>query len=179
MTKRSPPPPTRDMDLPVSVSHYFRSFCSRELLFDMVLQCAQVGRAENSQWWSSRRCPAAVVQVVFDFCLFLEVGHIEKYAAVELFERFSGKHIKSVRKDLHKDGYSPNTRFQTRRNLQKQVVLRLVSCITIVHKFHGSSFRSNHCLRDFLSKCLSLVRTVSPKCTPEILVKSEFRVLQV
>lgn len=166
------------MDIVSSVPMYFRSFCSRELLFDMVLESAQRGRAENSQWWSGRRCPKEVVQVVFDFSLFLQVGHMEKYAAVELFERFSEEHVKLVRKDLADTGCSPNTRHQTRRNLQKQVVLRLVSCIIIVHKYHSSNFRGRN-LRDFITKCLLLVRVVAPKCTPEILVKSEFRVLKV
>lgn len=160
-------------------THYYRSFCGRELIADMVLRSAEVSRSENGQWWSGRRCPKAVVQVVFDFCLFLEVGHVEKYAAVELFERFSAMHIKLVRRELHRANLSPNTRGQTRRNLQKQVVLRLVSCITIVHKFHSSNIRNNRCLQNFLSKCLSLVRVVAPKCTSEILFKSEFRVLQV
>lgn len=170
---------TRDMDFPNGTSTFLRAFCTPELLNDMLLQSAQLGRRDNVALWTVRRCPEQVVHMIFDLCLRLQVGHIEKYAAVELFERFSELHVKSVRRDLNHGACSPATRRQTRSNLQKQVLLRLVTCIIIAHKFHCSTDKRRQDLRLFLSNCLQIVRVVAPKCTQDILNKSEFRVLQV
>ena len=163
----------------VPASTYLRSFCPRELLLDILIEYARVGRRERVHWWTGRRCPKHVVQLIFDLCVSLQVGLIEKYAAVELFERFVQEHVKSVRKDLYNACRSPEARSQTRGNLQKQAFLRIVSCIIIVHKFHSPCHRLQDRHRLFMDNCLKMIKVVAPKCTHEILIRSEFRVLQV
>ena len=166
------------MDIPPRLAHrYIRQMCSSELLKDMLLDCATRSRKEQPVLLTMPQCPVRVVDLIFDLCHWFSLTHVEKYAAVDLYERFAVLHIKSIRAEVQ--SLSQDIKDKTRINLQRQLLLRIVSCISIVHKLHSQRTQNRKKEREFMKKCGQLVKITIPKCTTEIVTKSEIRVLNV
>lgn len=166
------------MDIPPKLANrYISQMCSRELLGDMLIDCASRSRKDESFLLTMPQCPDHVVDLIFQLSHWLKLTHVEKYAAVDLYTRFAVLHIKSIRAEVQ--GLSQDIKEKTRLNIQRQVLLRIVSCISIVHKFHSERTQNRARERQFMRKCGQLVKIAIPKCTTGIITKSEIRILNV
>jgi len=161
---------------------YLRKYCPPELLQEMLNICGQEITNNNNQvlheWLSSKKCTNSVVAYIFDVCdtVVPTMATAIKYAAVDLYERFTEAHVIDIENQLKEEHFSLDVRTDSRENLVRQCVLRVITCVIIVVKYHTGCVES---VRNVFENCLDFAVQFIPGVSKKVLVKSEERVLKV
>lgn len=156
---------------------YLNKHCSTELLQEMLTYFDQAPvkdkRPASIGLLSARRVPPAVVTVIFDICKYLKLNHYVRYLAVEILDRFLHMHVAEVKRSIGERSNPRKSWKDTERKITKQIMLRLVTCISLAHKFYRS--KENYALGKQFVQFLKLLHYPFDL---NQLHKSELRVLK-
>lgn len=125
---------------------------------------------------SRNYCPSQVTSIIFSLSKYLNLTHSIRCLAIEIFSRFFVKYMAVLRQEAITSTNIENCVDDMRTRLHKQIILRIVSCITLAYRM--ASPLVQHYPR-VLNRCSSYLQGIGFRNPANIIEKSEMRILNI